>query len=357
MSILFEPLRIGTITMRNRFMRSATTSAHANADGTLRQPIIELYRELARGEIGLIVTGHLFVLETGKAHEGMAGISQDGHVRGLSRITHAVHENGGAVVAQLNHAGIQCKDDRAGPSEYRGEGWQSRALSEGEIEEIIAAFGDSAQRAIDAGFDGVQIHGAHGYLVSQFLSRLVNKRNDQWGGSLENRMGLLEAVYDEIRSRVGGLPAMLKLNCDDFSPNGFTLEDSIFVVQQMLERGIDLIEISGGGVGRQKELMTRARHEDATLGELPFAGHAARIREQTRARPMALVNGFRTHQTMEDVLQRGLVDVVSMSRPFIRNPTLIKDLRNGQQKVTCTRCDRCLAEEVFGKEMLRCHLD
>lgn len=338
-------------------MRSATTSAYANTDGTLRQPIIELYRELARGEIGLIVTGHLFVLETGKAHQGMAGISQDSHVRGLSQITDVVHESGGAVVAQLNHAGIQCKDDRAGPSKYQGEGWQSRALSEREIEDIIAAFGDAAQRAVSARFDGVQIHGAHGYLVSQFLSRLVNKRNDQWGGSLENRMKLLEAVYDEIRSRLGSVPVMLKLNCDDFSPDGFTIQDSIIVAQRMLKKGVDLLEISGGGVGRQEELKSRAKHSDPNLEELPLAGHAARIREKTRPNLIALVNGFKSVETMKYVIERGLCDMVSMSRPFIRNPNLVRDLRRGQKNVSCIRCNRCLGPEVFGKEMLKCHID
>ncbi|TFG10227.1 NADH:flavin oxidoreductase [Candidatus Thorarchaeota archaeon] len=357
MASLFDQLEIRSITMKNRFMRSATTSAYAREDGTLRQPIIDLYRDLAEGGIGLILTGHLYVLNSGKAHQGMAGISQDSHIAGLKRIARIVHRNGGRIVAQLNHAGIQHEPDRAGPSEYAGRNWRSRAMSEDEIQDIVGAFGDAAHRALTAGFDGVQIHGAHGYLVSQFLSRLVNRRNDPWGGSLQNRMRLLTAIYEEIRSTVGNAPVMLKLNCDDFSPDGFTVHDSGFVVQKMFERGVDLIEISGGGLGRREELIARANHDDSSLDEIPFAGHAARLRAKTGAGLMALVNGFRTLSTMRNIIERGLVDIVSMSRPFIRNPKLVQDLQVGQESATCIRCDRCLAPNVFGKEMLRCHLD
>ncbi len=357
MDSLFEPLEVGKIRIKNRFMRSATTSAYAQKDGTVRQPIVDLYRDLARGEVGLIVTGHLYVQRSGKAHQGMAGISDDKHIPGLRCIAEAVHEHGGSVVAQLNHAGIQHKPNRIGPSEYIGEGWRSRAMSEDEIQSIITAFGDAAQRAMSAGFDGVQVHAAHGYLISQFLSRLVNRRSDKWGGSLRSRMALLEAVYDEIRYNVGSTPVLLKLNCDDFSPNGFTIEDSIVAAQRMLEKGIDLLEISGGGVGRQEKLKSRANHGDPALRDLPFAGHAARIRAKTKPSLMALVNGFKSLETMTYVIESDLCDMVSMSRPFIRNPSLIRDLRKGLTSASCIRCNRCLGPEVFGKEMLKCHID
>ena len=357
MSVLFDSFQIGSIQLKNRLMRSATTSAFSRPDGTIRPSIIELYSDLARGGTGLIVKGHLYVLQSGKAHQGMAGISDDQHIPGLKDITKAVHENDGKIIAQLNHAGINHKSDRAGPSEYTGNGWQSRALTENEIEIIIKAFGDAAERALQAGFDGIQIHGAHGYLISQFLSRLVNTRDDKWGGSLKDRMNLLIRVYDEVRKRVGGIPILLKLNSDDFSPDGFTVEDSIQVSQTMYEEGIDLIEISGGGIGRKEELRSRAKHEDDTFSELAFVGHAARIRKNTGSAPMALVNGFHHRATMEAAIERGLADIVSMSRPFIREPTLATNLKEGQDEVGCIRCDRCLGEDVFGRVMLQCQLD
>jgi 2,4-dienoyl-CoA reductase-like NADH-dependent reductase (Old Yellow Enzyme family) len=211
---------------------------------------------------------------------------------------------------------------------------------------------------LSAGFDGVQIHGAHGYLISQFLSRLVNKRQDEWGGNLEKRMRLLLEVYDSIRARVGsGTPVVLKINCDDFSPNGFTVEDSSQVTEIMCKRGLDLLEVSGGGFGARKKLRKRARSTDPVLSEASFAGHAATIRRATQPSPMALVNGIRSLKCMEAIVDKNLADVVSMSRPFIRDPNLVEKLKGGQNASTCTSCGRCISEKVFGKMMLRCHVE
>jgi len=221
----------------------------------------------------------------------------------------------------------------------------------------VAAFGGASERAIEVGFDGVQIHGAHGYLISQFLSRLVNRWDDEWGGSLENRMRLLLEVYDDIRGRLGRAPVLLKMNCDDFSPDGFTVEDSIRVAEAICKRGLDALEISGGGVGRQQELRDRARSTDPELAEAAFAGHAVKIREATRPTPMALVNGIRSRRCMEAVVEKGVADLVSMSRPFIREPDQVKRLKSGQEAATCTTCDACRSRDVFGKMMLRCHLE
>ncbi len=344
--------------IRNRFVRSATTSYWSDERGVVRPEIIDLYRRLAEGGVGLIVKGHLYVAESGKAHPGMAGISSDIHVPMLKRLTDAVHEHGGRIVAQLNHAGVHSLTDRAGPSAYRGDGWMARALSGDEIHDVVEAFGDAAERAVAAGFDGVQIHGAHGYLISQFLSRLVNRRTDEWGGSLENRMRLLLEVYDEIRGRLGaGVPVLLKMNCDDFSPDGFTVEESTRVAEAICRRGLDAIEISGGGVGRNPELMARARSRDPELEEALFAGHAERIREATKPTPMALVNGIRSRRCMEAIIRKGVADLISMSRPFIREPDLVKRLQAGQEAATCTTCNACRSRTVFGKMMLRCHLE
>ena len=357
MNILFEPYRVRDLVVRNRFMRSATTSYWADEDGVVRDAHVRLYRGLAEGGVGLIVKGHLYVADNGKAHTGMAGISSDRHVPMLRRLTDAVHGHGGHIVAQINHGGVVHKPDRAGPSVYSEGGWTAREMTVDEITAAVEAYGDAAERAMQAGFDGVQIHGAHGYLVSQFLSRLVNRRSDEWGGSLGNRMRFLLEVYDEVRGRVGNAPVLIKMNCDDFSPDGFTVEDSVKVAMAMAERGVDLIEVSGGGRGREDALRARARHGDPELRDLDFAGHAARIRDTTRPTPMALVYGFRRLETMRRVVETGLADVVSMSRPFIREPDLVKRLQSGQGEASCIRCDACSGDDVFGKTMLRCRLE
>ena len=353
MSLLFEPIEIGSMEIRNRFMRSPTTSAWSDDDGVLRPEIIEQHRRLAEGGVGLIVKGHAYVMDSGKAHVGMAGLSRDLHIPRLRELTDAVHGSGGRVVAQINHAGYNSVADRAGPSPQRTEAMEARALSGDEIHGIVDAFGEAARRAMDAGFDGVQIHGAHGYLISQFLSRLANRRTDGYGGGLGGRMRLLLEVYDEVRSRVGGgVPVLVKLNCDDFSPDGFTVDDSAEVAAALSRRGIDLIEISGGGFGRRAELYERARSSDPDLAEATFAGHAALIRDATRPTPLALVNGIRSLGCMEAIVGKDVADVVSMSRPFIREPDLVRRLEAGQRGASCVSCDACRA--VFGKEMMSC---
>ncbi|UCH58084.1 MAG: NADH:flavin oxidoreductase [Candidatus Bathyarchaeota archaeon] len=358
MSVLFEPYRIGCMEIRNRFVRSATTSYWSDPQGVVRPEIIMLYRGLAEGGIGLIVKGHLYVSDSGKAHTGMAGLSSDLHIPKLRELTDAVHEHGKKIVAQLNHAGYTSRVDRTGPSEYKTERWMARALAADEIHGIVDAFGEAARRAMDAGFDGVQIHGAHGYLVSQFLSSLANSRTDEYGGSLENRMRLLNEVYDEIRARVGGCtPVLLKMNCDDFSPEGFTINDSVRVTEAICRRGLDAIEISGGGLGHQEALRTRARSEDPDLSEANFAGHAVKIRAATKPTPLALVNGIRSRGCMEAIIEKDVADLVSMSRPFIREPDLVRLLKAGQPEAKCISCGDCISGEVFGKMMLRCHVE
>jgi 2,4-dienoyl-CoA reductase-like NADH-dependent reductase (Old Yellow Enzyme family) len=338
-------------------MRSATTTYNADDRGNLREGAMRLYEDLARGNVGLIVKGHLGITEDGHAHQGMAKISSDENIPTLTEMTRRVHKSGGTIIAQLNHAGFRNMPDRFGPSKFEGSGWSAREMTEDEIFTIIDAFGDAAERAIQAGFDGVQIHSAHGYLVSQFLSGEVNQREDKWGGSLENRMRLLLEVYRIIRKRLGDIPVMVKLNCDDFSRFGFTIDQCIIVCEVLEKAGIDLIEVSGGGVSRVPELYNRGQHVDPELGELSFAGHSAKIKAALDRTPVALVEGFTTFSTMNAVIERGIADLVSLSRPLIREPDLIQSLREGQEEVTCIRCDACSGIDVFGKTLLRCQLD
>lgn len=357
MSKLFEPFKIGSMEIRNRFMRSATTSYWSDEGGIVRPEIIRLYSNLSKGGVGLIVKGHTYVMDSGKGHVGMAGISGDNQVPKLRELTDAVHKHGGKIVTQLNHAGFKSIVDRAGPSEYQEGDWKGRALTIDEIHGIVDAFGEAAGRTMDAGFDGVMIHGAHGYLVSQFLSGLANKRTDEYGGSLENRMRLLTEVYNEIRDRVGpSFPVLIKMNCDDFSPEGFTVEDSITVASAMAKHGMDLIEISGGGIGQVRELrQTRAKSDDPALSEANFAGHAEKIHEEISPTPMGLVNGIRSKGCMEVLLEKGVTEMISMSRPFIREPDLVRNLEAGQLEAICISCDGCSGRGVFSKMMLMCH--
>jgi 2,4-dienoyl-CoA reductase-like NADH-dependent reductase (Old Yellow Enzyme family) len=225
-------------------------------------------------------------------------------------------------------------------------------MTTNEIEEITEGYGDAAERVMQAGFDGVQIHGAHGYLISQFLSRRVNKRSDKWGGNLKNRMRFLHEVYDEVRGRLGNNPILIKMNCDDFSPEGFVISDAVKVAKTLAAKGIDLIEISGGGRGRRNDLRTRGKHPD--YPELEFAGYAMKIRESVNPTPTGLVYGFTKLETMQKAIDKDLTDLVSLSRPFIREPELVKKMKEGQREATCIRCDAC--RENFGVAMMQCLL-
>jgi 2,4-dienoyl-CoA reductase-like NADH-dependent reductase (Old Yellow Enzyme family) len=356
---LFKPYRIGALEIRNRFVRSATTSAWSDANGVVNDDIIRLYEGLAKGGVGLIIKGHLYVDPRGKAHNGMAGIHDDVVVPKLKELTDAVHRHGGAILAQINFGGYQASaGTHMGPSNFKGDGWKAREMTTSEIWDVIDKFGEGAARAIDAGFDGVQIHAAHGYLISEFLSKHANRRTDDWGGPIKNRTRLLREVYLDIRGRLGeDALVTMKMNCDDFSPDGFTVDESAQVAHTMAMLGINMIEVSGGGIGRDQKLYERARHTDPALSEPAFAGHCEKIRATTKPKPLALVNGFTTTAAMQATVDRGICDLISLSRPFIREPDLVKRLQSEQGEAFCIRCDACETEEVFGKKMLRCRVD
>jgi 2,4-dienoyl-CoA reductase-like NADH-dependent reductase (Old Yellow Enzyme family) len=356
---LFKPYRIGELEIRNRFIRSATTSAWSDEHGVVRDEMIRFYGQLTEGGVGLIIKGHLYIDPRGKAHIGMAGIHDDSAVPKLKELTDAVHSHGGAILAQINYGGYQASaGERMGPSDYKGKGWEARAMTPHEIWDAIERFGAASERAIRAGFDGVQLHAAHGYLISEFLSKHANTRTDEWGGDLKNRMRLLREVYLDIRGRLGSDAVIsMKMNCDDFSVDGFTVDESAQVAHAMAALGIDMIEVSGGGIGGEDKYRGRARHTDPALSEPSFAGHCEKIRATTKPKTLALVNGFRTRAAMQAVVDRGVADLISMSRPFIREPDLVKRLQEGQGEVSCIRCDACGSEVAFSKEMLRCRVD
>jgi 2,4-dienoyl-CoA reductase-like NADH-dependent reductase (Old Yellow Enzyme family) len=253
---------------------------------------------------------------------------------------------------------MTCNADRVTASIYKTDNWEARELSIDEIKEIIKDFGNAAENALDAGFDGIQLHSAHGYLVSQFLSDIVNKREDDFGGTLEKRANLLLQIYDEVRSKLGSEKILgVKLNCDDFAPeNGLRISDSTQVAKWLVEKGIDFIEISGGGPQQQLEIRkTRGRsNEDSGYNEATWGKHAKELRKVVPEIPLILVDGIRSRTTMENLIENDIVDLISMSKPFINDPDFVKLLKKGQEKSLCIDCRKCISRQYFGKTMLRC---
>jgi 2,4-dienoyl-CoA reductase-like NADH-dependent reductase (Old Yellow Enzyme family) len=327
---LFDQGYIGNLELKNRFVRSATGEFAANKNGTITRLFFPLYSSLAKGEVGLIIGGDLYVLDEGKVGDGMTGISNDFHVAGHKQITKIVHDSGtgSRIAAQLNHSGAHSISTKA-PS-IRDD-MRVQQMGEEDIENMIAGFRNAAIRAKKAGYDMIQIHAAHGYLINQFLSRRTNLRTDSWGGSLENRAWLLLSVYHDVRSAVGAdFPIIAKINGSDDPFEGFPVEESTEVVKMLADEGLNAVEVSGMEPARSVK-----REKEAY-----FAANARKIHYQVEEMPIILVGGLRTFSTMKN-LHEEFVDFISICRPFIREPDLVQKYREGKERADCISCNRC----------------
>ncbi|MCG2769372.1 MAG: NADH:flavin oxidoreductase [Anaerolineae bacterium] len=344
--MLFSPNKMGNLSLPNRLVRSATAERMADPDGRPREQLKELYRELVRGGVGLIITGHMYVHPSGKAHPEMTGVYSDDLIPGLAKLAEAVHQEGGRVVAQINHGGRQCSRETVlemiAPSvvEASGKLLPAREMTTDEIGLMIDAFAQAARRVKEAGIDRVQIHAAHGYLIGQFLTPLVNRRTDEWGGDLKGRMQFLRTVCQAVCQQVGpDYPVMIKLGMMDSLEGGLTSEEGVHVVAALEEMGLDAVEISGG-IGGSIRKGIRSSAEEAY-----FRPMACKARPVTGL-PIMLVGGMRSRAVMEDVLASGDADFISICRPLICEPDFPNRLRFGlQERSACISANRCWAEE------------
>jgi 2,4-dienoyl-CoA reductase-like NADH-dependent reductase (Old Yellow Enzyme family) len=344
--MLFDPGRIGTLDLPNRLIRSATAARMAGPDGRPRPALKGLYRELARGGVGLIISGHMYVDPSGKAHPEMTGIYADALIPDLTELVAVVHGAGGRIAAQINHGGMQCSrrtvSRTIAPSAIDAPflSQPARGMTTEEVTRAVQAYADAARRAQEAGFDAVQIHGAHGYLISQFLSPWVNRRADAWGGNLDGRMRFLRAVCAAVRKEVGPqYPVFIKLGMLDAVEGGLTAEEGAQVAEALQGMGLDGLEISGG-IGGGKDLNSRAGIR-SRADEAYFRPLARRARSATGL-PIALVGGLRSRDVMEEVLESGDADFIALSRPLICEPDLPNRLREGRQATaSCISANRC----------------
>jgi len=365
MSKLFEPITIKGVEIKNRFVRSATAERMATEEGYCTNELIKLYEDLAIGGVGLIVAGHASVQENGRSTFHMTGLHGDGFIPGLQKLTEAVHRFDSKIVLQINHGGRQTPPQFIGqtpvaPSrlEATDTSAETRALTPEEIEELIDAYGQTARRAREAGYDGVQIHGAHGYMVCQFLSPLTNKRTDKWGGPIENRMRFVMEVYRSCREAAGeDYPIMIKLNCADFLENGYTLEEGCKVARALSDAGIDSIEMSGGVVGGGKGTLNVDNVPIRPNIKIPddeayFIKEAEEFKKHIEV-PFMLVGGLRTPALMERMLIEERCEFVSLCRPFIMEPDLVNKIKAGQEDPAgCVSCNLCLTRRT---DPVQCH--
>lgn len=351
---LFEPYRIGRLELRNRFVRSATWDATADSSGAVTDHSLALYRELGQGGIGLIVSGYAFVSTLGQALVGQYGAHSDDMLPGLRRLVEAAHQGGTKIALQIVHAGID--------SPYLlGQGTTLLAVSRipemrrphremtgEEIEGIISDFAAAALRGREAGFDAIQLHGAHGYLMSQFLSLLLNLRTDRWGGSAENRRRFHLEVIRKVRQAIGtDFPLMIKFGVQDDREGGLSLSEGLETAQQMVAEGIDAIEVSAG-IGNAAQATKEGDPERAYFRE-----RAAAVKQAVIV-PVIAVGGIRSLEMAKDIVDSGDTDLISMCRPFIREPGLVGRWQRGEvEPAKCISCNKCLGIAARG-EPLEC---
>jgi 2,4-dienoyl-CoA reductase-like NADH-dependent reductase (Old Yellow Enzyme family) len=360
-SILFETTTINGMSLANRFVRSATWEGMATSDGICTGRLTETMARLAEGGVGLIITSHAYVSREGQASPWQAGIYDDTTIPGLTQMTDAVHQRGGRIAVQLAHAGGRAVAglsglNAVGPSVVYKEGTAiCREMNQEDIANVVRAFGFAAARAKRCGFDAIQIHAAHGYLLNQFLSPRTNRRSDQYGGILANRGRVVLEVLRSIREAVGrDYPVLIKLNSEDFTDGGFSVEDMLELTGLLEEAGIDAIELSGGSKTNE------AKYSSSRLGAVPkgeayYRDAAERFKQKTRM-PLILVGGIRSLDVAERLVAEGTADYIALSRPLICEPDLVSRWKNGDTtKSACVSDNRCFDPARSG-EGLRCLL-
>lgn len=339
---MYDPFQIGNLTVKNRLIRSATFEFGAD-NGRITPRIIELYRELAAGGSGLIISGMQAVLPGAGISPTMVQATYDRYVADMKQVADAVHQNGSLLFVQLNHAGYKASKsdgfDHLGSSEREvSEGHTYHEATPDEIKMIIEAFGKAARRCKEAGCDGVQIHAAHGFLINTFLSPHFNHRTDAYGGPIENRARILFEAYDAVRDEVGNnYPVSVKLHFNDLVSPSVTPDECIYVSKELEKRGVDMIEISCG-------VATTAGGDDSCTPiikqEGPFLAGAAQVANAVGI-PVVSVCGYRTPDFIERALNETAVAAVSLCRPLIREPNLPNRWKTDRAKATCVSCGLC----------------
>jgi 2,4-dienoyl-CoA reductase-like NADH-dependent reductase (Old Yellow Enzyme family) len=356
-------------------------------EGRVTDAYLRAYERLAKGGVALIVPGNYFIHRLGQAYPKQVVVDRDEVIDDLRKVVSVVHGHGAKIVAQVNHGGRQADPKLIGanpiaPSPVRDKMSfvKPRQMTDEDIAGTIDDFGEAARRMQEAGFDGVQLHAAHGYLINQFLSGYTNRRKDRWGGSVEKRMRFLVEVFQAVRSRVGpDYPILVKINAEDSAKNGVHPEECVVHCRKLDELGIAAIEVSGGiaekglvtikgdipmdllleGRGPVESVLARMMEgrlkKAAAFEEAYFLPHAATVKQNVRA-PVLAVGGMRTRRKMEEALEKGQADFISLCRPFIRQPNLVKLLeRDEGDPISCTSCNRCSLEILVHKKPMRCY--
>lgn len=349
MSRLFEPIKIGNMIVPNRFVRSATCE-YLSKDGYFNEKFTRLYQSLCEGGVGMLITGYFYAHPSGKSSTNQAAIYDDRFIPAIKKTIFALKNYNTRIIAQIAHGGRQttpelCKCKPIAPSAVtdKKSGITPREMKEKDIESCIEWFIKAGIRTKEAGFAGVQLHVAHGYLLSEFLSPYTNRRNDKWGGSIENRARIVILIIEGLKKIFGNdFPILAKINANDGIEGGIAVEDVIKAINLFEKAGLCAVEISGGmHEAGSFTVRTRILKPSKEGYLLPLI---SRISEEVSI-PIIAVGGIRSLDVMDRALSNGYCNLISLSRPFIREPDLVKKLKTGKLKADCVSCNGCFNPE------------
>jgi NADPH2 dehydrogenase len=318
MHYLLEPLQVGHVTMANRLVMPPMATAKAEPDGQVSQAILDYYAEKSEGGyIPLIIVEHSFIKPEGKASENQLSVADDCVIENLKKLADVIHHNGSKGIVQMNHAGSATKEDiigttLVGPSAVANprQGGIPRELTREEIADLVTAFTNAARRAKAAGFDGVEIHSAHGYLLNQFFSSLTNRRTDEYGGAVLNRIRIHLQVIAAVRAAVGeDFLVLLRLGASDFTAGGTTIEDSQIAAREFEKAGVDILDISGSFSGYSVPGLT---------GQGYFASLTEAMKRVISI-PVILTGGITEVQAAEALLAQGKADLIGVGRAILND--------------------------------------
>jgi len=353
---LFSPCKIGNVPIKNRIIRSATWVAKATKDGYVTEDLIKIFKDLAEGGTGLIISGYLAIDPSGAATRRMACLFDDSYISGQKKLVKTVHESSDVkIAAQIAHTGNGAfifgnKNFKpVGPSPMINLVLNKpcRELKTEEVRQIIKSFVGTGLRAYESGYDMVQIHSAHGYLLSDFVSPFTNKRTDEFGGDFQGRTKILVDIYNQLRDELDkNFPILIKLNTMDYLQEGLRLDEAKNIANILIDVGYDAIEPSSG----RYDLKFSSRKtypsvmDKADKNENYFLQNVKMLKPIMRGRPIILQGGIRNPLMMEEFIKENVADFIAMSRPLIYEPGLPKCWKNGDLfPPLCTNFNVCLA--------------
>ena len=342
-NLLFTPITLpnGT-TIKNRFFKSAMSEGMGKRDFQPKKNIATLYKRWAEGGTGLIITGNIMVDPKGTAEPGNIVFDKNSNIEILKDWAKQGQQHGAKVMVQLNHPGKQvpktiAKETVAPSTIPLGNGLNKlfstpRALTTSKVEELVQKFVTSAKVAKEAGFSGVQIHAAHGYLISQFLSPHDNRRTDKYGGSLENRMRFLKEIYLGMREELGkDFTIGIKINSTDFKEDGLTEEDSLKTIIELANLGLDFVEISGGTYERPAMMGATSK----STNQVFFAEYSKKLKQKIEI-PVVVTGGIRSINAMNTLLNDNTTDFIGIARPLTIDPNIPNKIKQGTYTIVET---------------------